>query len=650
MKADSDHDLRTSCGARVSGALVVALTLAAFDTLATRWEYEHRPLDVALFVQASVLWFVYALLACVPAWLFDRWVATWTTDKRFAHPTRAAARLAAWTALPVLAHFRLNQFTSIGGDLSALKSAAPWLQVLGVTVGMVAVCALVGRRLQRFTPRRAAIFVGALAVSLGAFTSFHEDDRPAQRGAPTEPRPNVVFLVWDTTRAQNLGLYGYERDTTPQLAALAERALVFTNAHSVSTYTLTSHLSMLTGMYPSHHGARMTRMRFNPLETPTVAKAFREAGYRTGAFVGTDVLAAKSGVRFAFESYGDRVDPWVTYTHGWALLHDVQAVLASKVPALRANGLPHWFQDFQRPASDVLAEARAWIDDTDPRPWFCFVNLYDVHWPYLPEPSARNKWVAPYDGIVDGYSKRGDEVHAAQHEFDARDQRHLEQLYDAELSQLDREVDAFLGALDLARTSVVVTSDHGEAFGEGGEYEHAYVLECQTHVPLIVRPAGGVEGRRLDVPVNGVDIAPTLLALAKLKPEAAFDGRDLLGVLPAQHELLIEDRDHDKALEVNLVLLSGRHKLVYSRNKSNEYQWRLRLFDREQDPNDEHDLAAAQPELAAQFKARMDALRAQWKADDERDGKDLDHGKNQALEALGYFDNAAKKDGSAKQP
>jgi arylsulfatase A-like enzyme len=630
---------RTRVLARLAAALVVAFVAAAFDTILTRHEYAYRPRDFELFLQCTLMWLGYALLAVPAAALADRWIGRRTSDAGFPHPTRVAARQAAWTIAPALVHGALDRFTGLGGDTSRLATAAPWLEAAAWALGCSAAAALVGRALQRFDPRATALAITLVAVACGRWIAFEEELEPPREAVEASAeRPNVLLLVWDTTRAPSLSLYGYERETTPHLAELAADSIVYTNARSVSVYTLTSHISMLTGVYPSHHGARVVRQRFNPRRTPPVVEDFRRAGYRTGAFVGTDVLRAHSGVIHGFERYDDQVDPWVTYTRGWSLLHDLQSVVAKLVPSLNRNGQPHWIQDFQRPADDVLRDAREWIEDDDPRPWFCMINLYDVHWPYLPEPSAREKWVAPYGGIVDGFSHRGDAVKSARRRLDEADKRHVAELYDGELHELDREVDGFLDRLDLERTALVLTSDHGEAFGEGdpARFEHADMLDCQTRIPLLVRPAGGVEGRTIDAPVNGIDVAPTLLALAGLDGkagEAPRFGRNLLGDLPSDHDLLVEDRDHPNRNYMKLALWRGRWKLVRF-GVPPDCQWRL--YDAVADPDERHDVAGEQPDVVAELRQAMNELRARWGADDAADQRGTEIRNPDALRALGY--------------
>ncbi|MCK6445014.1 MAG: sulfatase-like hydrolase/transferase [Planctomycetes bacterium] len=624
---------------------VIAALLAAIDVVCVRLEFDHRPAEFELFAQTFALWLVFVLLAWPVARVLrglGRRVAGATNDA-----ARSAADATAWTfcaAFPVLAHSRLDTYTNLYGRVGELKTAWPWLEVLAIAVGLVV--------LQRFVPRLVAkvgvatggVALATLSVVSGTFVSFHEEAHApsavhASNGAAA--KPNILVLVWDTTRAQNLSIYGYDRETTPNLARLASESRVFTNARSASRYTLTSHLSMLTGTYPSHHGARLLRQTYNPARTPSIARMLREAGYRTGGFVGTDVLRAKTGTAFAFERWDDQVDPPVCDSHAWALVHDVQSVSAKLVPALSNNGNPHWIQDYQRPASEVLAHAAEWIAADDPRPWFCFVNLYDVHWPYLPPADAAGRWVEPYQGIVDGYLDRSDRYPKGYKPNEA-DNRHLENLYDGEMWELDREVDAFLAKLELARsnTSVVMVSDHGEAFGEAGLYEHHDILECQVHIPFLVRPAGGAEpAGHVDFPVTNVDVAPTVLALAGLDAPEHMNGVDVMkeGALAPDREILVEDRDTGDPHEIRLALYSGGWKYEHRRRTVRGAVEEVeRLFDLANDPGGLHDVAGAHPERVAALRERLAVLRGAWHADDSASGLS-GPGNSDALKALGYL-------------
>lgn len=620
--------------ARLLTALpLVALLGGVADALWVRRSLAHREPSVALVLQSVVLWLAFAALALAPAWATLRLVPR----LRRAGAVAAGAVLAFWTVAPVVAHAVLDTHTDLGGDLSGLVAPGPWLQVLAAVAALAAVVALVGLVLERLGAARAAFATLAVALVGGGVASTLGAGAPSgpRAAAPAQGRPNLLVLVWDTTRSKSLLPYGYERETTTWLERFAERAVVFEEARSPSRFTLTSHLSMLTGVYPSHHGARMTRQSFDAERTPTVATLLRRAGYRTGGFVGTAVLAARTGIARDFETWDDEVDPPVCDTAAWSLVHDVQSVAAALCAPLRGNGLPHWFQDFQRPAADVLASARRWIErGDDGRPWFCFVNMYDVHWPYLPDADARERWVRPYDGPIDGYLFRSDAFQPG-YELDGDDDRHLSDLYDGEMWRLDREVERFLAALDLdgTNTVVVVTSDHGEAFGEAGVYGHDDVKEVQLRIPLVVRLPNGADARRVPEPVSGVDLAPTLLALADVAAPAHVTGRDLLA---QEHDpgriLLVEDRDHMDRGDVRLVIYRDRWKLVRYGVEAHDFE----LFDLESDPDGLQDVAPRHADVVDELNELLDGVRAAWGADDEGGGSgnvDLE-----SLRALGYVE------------
>ena len=263
------------------------------------------------------------------------------------------------------------------------------------------------------------------------------------------------------------------------------------------------------------------------------------------------------------------------------------------------------------------------------------VNMYDVHWPFVPPADAAAQWVGPYDGPMDGYLFRSDNYQPG-YAPDARDDRHLLDLYDAEMWQLDRDVEAFLAQLDLSTTAVVVTSDHGEAFGEGGEYGHDGILEPQLRVPLVVRAPGRDElaGQRRSDPASGVDVAATILGLAGAEPPAHVLGRDLLTHhFGPERAVLVEDRDHFDESDVRLALYRDTWKLV--RLGPDDGETRLQLFDLAADPIGLEDVAAQHPDLVAELAARLEALRALWGP--EEGGASGGHFDAAALQALGYI-------------
>jgi len=624
---------------------VLALAAAAVDVWFVRQALDHRPLDLGLYLEAVILWTGFGFLALLPASLLTRVTQRGVAGEHGAPWSYGALALAACMAFPVLAHRILDRYTSLGQDLSGLFAVGPWLEVAVLTLFLLAVAFVAPRPLARFSGVLVSGVVAVVAALVGGLAGAAAPPSASPATAP-EGAPNLLLLVWDTTRSKSLSTYGYERETSPHLAAFAEQCQVYEEARSVSCFTLTSHLSMLTGVYPSHHGARLTRMRFDPSRTPSLARTLRDEGYRCGGFVGTGVLRASTGIVDGFDVYDDQVDPLVCDTAAWKLVHDVQSVAAKLVPALAGNGQPHWIEDFFRPAPEVLSRALAWIQEDDPRPWFCFINLYDVHWPYLPREESRRRFVEPYDGAIDGWLFRSDSYEKPDKgrlgsRLTERDDAHLVDLYDAEMWELDLEVHAFLEALDLerSRTGVVVTSDHGEAFGEAETYEHNDILEPQVRIPMLVHPprdgsSPAVPPARHAGKVSNLDAGPTLLAMAGVATEQleSMTGRDLLaGPIEPERVVLVEDRDKLDQANTSYAIYEGTWKFERA-GVGPEAQ--LQLFDLSSDPVGEQDVSAEHPELTRRLALRLEEERARWGGDQEE--WDAAEGVGGGLAALGY--------------
>ncbi|MSR60955.1 MAG: hypothetical protein EXS08_00715 [Planctomycetes bacterium] len=609
---------------------VLAIVLAALDALLVRWAEPWRPPDVRLFFHAYFLWVLFGLLALGPARftlrVLDKRTRAWPAPGADARPWIV---LLGWMVLPVVVETTLDEPTSLVG-FAGLATPAPWLELGGGVLVALVLLSLLGRGLGTLPGLRTAAVGTALALVVGLFVPA----RPMPRASAerTALKPNLLLLVWDTCRADKLEPYGSARETSPGLAALTQESIVFEDALSASTFTFTSHLSMLTGVAPPTHGAHLLDMHFDPARAESIATSLAAAGYRTGAFVGTDVLAGRTGIREGFEVFDDQVDPPVCDTIAWRCVHAAQSLAAELVPALRFNGRPHWIQDFQRPGSEVLQRAASWIQADDPRPWFCFVNLYDVHWPYLPEGEGKERLVREYGGPVDGYLFRSDRWQDG-YQLDLDDKRHVNELYEGEIFDLDAEVAGFVEQLELERggTAVLMTADHGEGLGEGDTWNHDDVREPQVRVPLVLRlPQPSPRAARLRTPASGVDVAPTLLALAGVQAPAGMEGRNLLDAdLAVQRLRWVDDRDHVRPEDYRCALYSGNLKLVrFGSGSSARYE----LYDLARDPTGFVDMQAEQPARFAELRQLMElrlALESSTEAGDPAASA-------AALQALGY--------------
>jgi arylsulfatase A-like enzyme len=356
----------------------------------------------------------------------------------------------------------------------------------------------------------------------------------AAQTAPSEH--DVIIVVLDTVRADHLSVYGYERDTTPALRELARGATVYRHAVSASDTTLSSHASLLTGLYPTFHGARHPapgesidgRAAFPlPDEVETLPEILRAHGYRTAAVLGNHgFLSPYYGLTQGFDFY-ERLEPG-SCQGSWL-------PLASILRGRMTGTLPEWGQRYAR-APRVNQEVLRYLDRTagSGHPMFMLLNYVDAHSPYKPPPPFDTRFPgldptfsdAQYDLLKAGSLSR-------QREVTERERAHMTSQYDGSIAALDRSLGDLFAALrarDLYDNAlIVVTSDHGEAFGEHGRFRHnASVHEDQVWVPLIVKYPRTVVGDVVERTVSTTDVLPTVLDVLGIRRALQVHGRSLL--------------------------------------------------------------------------------------------------------------------------
>jgi len=304
--------------------------------------------------------------------------------------------------------------------------------------------------------------------------------------SPNPPRPNLILITLDTTRADRMGFLGSERGLTPNLDALAKQSVVFSRAYSHVPLTPPSHATILTSTYPQFNHLQYMG---EPLakDLPYLPDLLRRRGYRTGAFVGSMILDPKNVTALGFERGFD------VYSAGF---HK------------RKKGEDR-YQSVERRASEVVDRALTWLSKQPRGPFFLWVHCYDPHAPYEPPEPFNTRFKDPYDGEI-AYTDAA-----------------MGKLFDALRAR---------GLYD--NTMITVTADHGEAFGEHGERHHGIFLYDETiHVPLLIKlPREVSAGRRADARVRLVDIAPTMLQGAGFSVPPAMQGESLLGLMRPRAE------------------------------------------------------------------------------------------------------------------
>jgi len=370
--------------------------------------------------------------------------------------------------------------------------------------------------LVRLTATCMALVVAALTLGIVGRATWAE--RTALASLPPAPSgaPNVLLVVLDTVRAQSLSLYGYSRPTTPALERLAARAVVFERSYATSSWTLPSHATMFTGLYP--HELSANWLTALDAAYPTIAEIFRARGYLTGGFT-ANLLATtyESGLARGFIRYED-------YPVSFSMIIKSSWLARAIATGLElAAGPSHRSYRADKTAEDVNTSFLRWLDGREGRPFLAFLNYMDAHGPYLVPPRFDEKF-GPTSRRPLPSERRRWSREQIQVEVDA---------YDGAIAYVDHHLGRLLGELAgrglLDGTVVVVVSDHGEQFGEHGLFDHGNSLYLPVlHVPLLVSfPPRIPLGRRVATPVTLRDLPATLFDLAGLLGPTPFPGHSL---------------------------------------------------------------------------------------------------------------------------
>jgi arylsulfatase A-like enzyme len=474
----------------------------------------------------------------------------------------------------------------------------------------------------------------------------------AERVRPVD-RPNVVCVVLDSVRASNVSTYGYGRPTTPVLDKLAAEGMVFEQATSVGCWTLPVHATLFTGTYPTRHGVTISANALGD-SLPTLAEALGTLGYETACFSNNAYISSASGLTRGFEHVDDL---WrVTNPRGVSVPRLTQRIkaLERRGPLLRpivgllrrAKRMRLMFRAW-RSRKDSGARytndrIREWLSARDAsRPFFAFVNYMEAHEPYLPPYPYNRRFVpgrfSPWR-ILRSAGRR-DEILASEPRRREEDLEILEGLYDGTIRYADEMVGQLAAVLDehgggLDRTALIITSDHGDAFGEHGHLGHRLSLyEELLRVPLVIRLPGRVRaGARVPEPVSVGDVHPTVLTLAG--SASVGERNDFISLLeaPSPDRVVLAENTGPKSLDglVSRSRREGSLKLHWRADGRHE------LYDLATDEHELVDSFATDPRAAGML-GRMDA----WISEMDEDAADADDASYddetmERLRGLGY--------------
>jgi arylsulfatase A-like enzyme len=353
---------------------------------------------------------------------------------------------------------------------------------------------------------------------------------------------DVLLITIDTTRADHLGMYGYPRDTSPNLDKLAAAGTLFVNGWAHAPSTRYSMPAILTGRLPLdvYYDTSVEGWPGLAAKATTIAETLKPLGFVTGAITNYWYFDPSRHMNQGIDEY-DNED---------ARLH--QGVAGAGPEQTRGSS-----------SKEQTDKALAFVDRHAGQRWFLWVHYYDPHYAYEPHkevPSFGSDRMALYDGEL-----RFTDLH------------------------IGRLLDGLRAKGLFDKTVVVVTGDHGEGFGEHGVELHGYHLySAQTKVPLIVR-VPGLPPRKATTPAGHVDILPTLANLAGAPPTADMMGRslvDLVAGAPDRDRVVFQQLSYENQHEMRAGVSRQCH-VIY--NVSPDTSWEVYRVD--QDPMETHDLA-----------------------------------------------------------
>ena len=369
-----------------------------------------------------------------------------------------------------------------------------------------------------------------------------------------QTKPNVILILMDTVRADHLSCYGHQRKTTPNIDEVARHSVVYENAFTAAPWTPPAHASIFTGKYPSRHRILGRNVRFNGTNIP-LAKSLSQRGYQTVGIPCCPLLQSGSGFEKGFQEFlepeplslGSRMNFKLS---GLYLKNSVRTAIQGP-----DKGTYHATELAMR----FLRRRRRWD-----RPFFLFINYFNCHTPYDPPrpfkkrfckdfsrsrfyvkeflsdkilhrttektsdhnlSSQRLRWIASGLG---GFAFSAKKTHILEKEWDV-----VKSWYDGEIAYLDHQMGILFEFLRDAElfddTLLIITSDHGENFGEHGLAVHPLCLyDVVLHVPLIISfPNLPQEGRRIKSLVSTVDIFPTVMDICNIEFQDGIQGKSL---------------------------------------------------------------------------------------------------------------------------
>ncbi len=480
--------------------------------------------------------------------------------------------------------------------------------------------------------------IAILLIGIGGallYIKMHSSSKEAMvtQSKPAVDRPNIILITMDTTRADHLSCYGYPKHTTPHLDKIASEGVMFKNAYAPSPWTLPSHASLFTSMYPARHGAhcdweimKSNQPRRLHTQHQTLAEILATHDYRTAGVIGAYFCSSFFGLAQGFEYYDDTLINVIPDLEHFTLFR----ISSRWVPYL--NFASRHGLNGSRVASQINTRVFSWLENHYQSPFFLFINYYDPHHPYLPPDK-------------DSFLFKEDEVPEID-EFEKRKRDKLAR-YDGEIAFVDYHMGKLFEKLRELNiydpTMIIITSDHGEFFGEHDCWTHFYELYQEViTIPLIIKYPSSYSKKGVYINrVSLLDIMPTILNFLKIPlPENLqgvnlFEGRSRVMAEIYRHKYIWPQRREGFARELKALFLNN---YKYIKEYQKESKGKKELYDIDNDPRELYNLIDAMPDKAREMEMKL----TEWVSYDETripldEPVKLDKKTEENLRVLGYI-------------
>ena len=424
--------------------------------------------------------------------------------------------------------------------------------------------------------------------------------------------PNIILISIDALRADHLSCYGYHRNTSPNIDQLARQGALFKNCFSQATWTLPSHASIFLSQYVWRHRVDEIRRKKLSESCTTLAEILKNENYATTAFTGGAAVSSWYGFNQGFGIYEDRIPG------SWGR-HEI---------------------------SFYIDKLLGWLESVRKRKFFLFIHTYDAHSAYNP-PSpyfdlytngySEGKSLKTSKGVIAGWKM--DVSKLTPEEID-----YIMAVYDGAINYVDNQLGKIFEKLDQLgiddNTIVLITADHGEAFGEHGRLGHELEPYIElVHVPLIIKGPGIPGNRTYENFVQDIDIVPTILDTLNISQRKEMQGRSLLALMK-NCEIEENCRTFSLGQEIDK---PGRSFCISLRTKKWTYIMNQigpdELYDRINDPREQKSIIEKRPIIAQELKKELEgfiALTSEGKPQ-ATEKVPIDEELKERLKSLGYL-------------